>query len=724
MVAMPDRGPGMLTRIPPLPPFTTAEELLADALPLLDPPSQITVTDAAERALRVPVAGKWSAYDRSVTPYMVEPQDMTQSRRLKGVIFMGPAQSGKSQMLLSVSSHSITAAPGPVQLIHMTKTDADAWVEEKLNPALENSPELFDRLGKARDDSTFSRKRFKGMRLAIGYPVANQLSSRSQRLVLLTDYDHMPQRLGTKDAPEASPWGMALQRIRTFLSRGCVVVESSPAFPVDEEQYRPATPQDPHLMPATTGGIVNLYNQGTRGRWHWECPDCSGLFEPRFDLLDYNRDLDPGAAAETARMKCPHCGCVDMHHRHKAELNRRAMDQHGGWLHEGRTIDPETGRRRLVRITDAEIRQTAFASYALNGAAAAFASWSGLVEAYETARRTMERTGDDLDFAGVHYTEIGVPYRRKKDDGDEALTVDQLGAHPMDLGKGIAPSWARFVTVSVDVQGNRFEVMVMAWGPDGERVALDRYAIHQPPDEAPRAKGDDGKYRAIDPGRYAEDAAVLAELADRVFPVEGEAWGLKPVAVAIDFNGPPGWSDNAEKFWRGQAREGRGGRFYLSIGRGGLNQRDRVWHEAPERAAGGRKARGIKLLNMAVDRLKDSVIAALGRFDSPINAQHIPGWMEAEHVAEHLAEVRTEKGWELRKGSTRNESLDHSVQGLALAEHLGINRVNWEAPPAWCLSGPANPNAVPLDRPDDADSAREAPPAPRPTSKRINFLRR
>ncbi|MGC9449676.1 major capsid protein [Cereibacter johrii] len=183
--------------------------------------------------MRVPVQGNWVPFDRAVTPYTVEPADMTQSRRFKAVVFLGPSQSGKSQMMQSVSAHAVTCAPGPVQVIHMTKTDADAWVEEKLDPTILNSPALRERLGTGRDDSTFSRKRFKGMRLTIGYPVPNQLSSRSQRLVMLTDYDHMPQKLGPKDSPEGSPFGMALQRIRTFMSRGCVLAESSPAFPVD-----------------------------------------------------------------------------------------------------------------------------------------------------------------------------------------------------------------------------------------------------------------------------------------------------------------------------------------------------------------------------------------------------------------------------------------------------------------------------------------------------------
>ena len=62
------------------------------------------------------------------------------------------------------------------------------------------------------------------------------------------------------------------------------------------------------------------------------------------------------------------------------------------------------------------------------------------------------------------------------------------------------------------------------------------------------------------------------------------------------------------------------------------------------------------------------------------------------------------------------------MQGLALAEFLGLNRVNWEAPPAWCVLGLENANAVPLERPNDPDSAREAPARPAP--KRIGYLRR
>lgn len=718
---MTDRGIGPIARIPPLPPFVTAEELLMDALPLMDPPSRISVTEAAERSLRVPVQGNWVGFDRTVTPYTVEPQNMTQSRLFKSVCFVGPSQSGKSQMLLSVVAHAVTCAPGPVQVIHMTKTDADAWVEEKLDPAILNSQPLRERLGTSREDSTFSRKRFKGMRLTIGYPVANQLSSRTQRMVLLTDYDHMPQRLGPKDSPEGSPFGMAQLRIRQFMSRGCVLVESTPAFPVNAELAWEASPDAPHMLPPATGGIVNIYNDGTRGRWYWTCPECGDLFEPRFDLLHYDASMEPWEAGAKAEMQCPHCGGL-IAHRHKVGLNRAALAGRGGWLHEGRSVD-EKGRRSLVRIDDPDVRQTPIASYALNGAAAAFAPWYELVERFETARRRFDANQDDIDLAKVFYTDIGLPYRRPGDDTEGDLTADAVRDAAVDIAPMTCPNWARFVVMTIDVQGSWFALAVTAFGHDGRRMLIDRFDLRDAPETSPRARDGEGRARGIDPGRYFEDTAVLRPAFDREYRVEGEPWALRPCAVVIDFNGPSGWSDNAEKFWRALRRDGLGGLLFLSVGRGGFRIPDRVWHIAPERGSKGKKARSIKLLNMAVDRLKDSVLAALRRGEDGPGAMLVARHIGRERVEELLAERRARDGYEKRPGIVRNETLDLSVQALAVAEFKGLNRINPEAPPVWAELSEANPHAVPTG------PAGSAPRAPGPRGGRdggnaIRWLRK
>ncbi|MCB5199029.1 phage terminase large subunit family protein [Loktanella sp. TSTF-M6] len=694
-----------MTRIPPLPPLVTVEEILTDSLPLLQPSSRMSVTDAAERHIRVQTGGVWQRFDRNVTPYMVEPADITQSRRFRSVVFVGPSQSGKTFMLITTALHAVMCDPAPVQVIHMTKTDANAWVEESLNPTIHNSPDVYDRLGRGATDDSMGRKRFQGMRLTIGYPVPQQLSSRKQKIVLLTDYDHMPQQLGPKDNPEGTPHGMSLQRIKTFLSRGTVVAESTPAFEVTDPEWAPMQ-SAPHMMPPVSAGIVPLYNGGTRGRWMWRCRDCDEMFEPRFDRLVYDKTRDPMDAGETAEMACPHCGGLTPH-RMKFELNRTALSGHGGWLHEARDGS-------LVEIGDSNLRGTDTASYALNGAAATFANWANLVATYETARRRFEEDGDELGLRQFHFVDCGVPHVPMNGAEGEGVSLEDLKRDRHDLPRGTAPEWTRFITTTVDVQGTYFPVLVTAWGLDGRRTVIDRIDLTQP---------SDGSQRTLDPAKFAADWDVLCPLAMQVYPVAGQSYGLRSVGVVVDFHGAPGVSDNAEKFWRGRRAAGEGQLWFLSRGHGGFHQRDRVWHEAPERASQGKRKRGVKLLNMATDRLKDTIAAALDRPESAASAFPLPEWMSDDHLREFIAELRTEKGWRPKPGQRRNENTDLSVQAQALAEHKGLRRINPENPPSWAHGGPQNEFAVADHQASTAQPVEARTPAPA-APQRINFLKR
>lgn len=692
-----------------LPSYTTPESLLADSLPILDPPEQISVTDAAERYMMVEVAGSWQRYDRRVAPYMIEPQDMARSRRYTAVAVVAPSQCGKTKAIEVIANYAVTCDPMPVQIIHMSQTDRDAWVEEKLNATIEHSPELRARLGRGKDDSTFSRKRFRGMRMALGYPTSRQLSARTQGMVLLTDLDHMPVLLGPADNPEGTPFKMARNRVRTYMSRGCVWAESTPAFPVSDSDWRPNLTV-PHMLPPVSAGIVAHYNEGTRGRWYWECPHCRDEFEPRFDRLRYDDALDPHAAGERAEMECPHCGAL-IDHKQKIALNRAAIEGRGGWRHEG-----EDGS--AVPIDSALVRRSSIASYALNGAAAAFMTWAEMVEDYEISKARAENTGDDADLATFYYTKVGVPFMRQ----DRGAKGDFSARDLMDAAKpharGVAPSWTRFITVSADVQATRFPVQVTAWGVAGERMVIDRFDLHKPPEGAP-----DAESRTVQPARFIEDWSLLADLTDKVWPVDGEDYGLMPIALGVDFQGEVGVSDNAEKFWRARKEDGTHRLWFLTRGQGGFKIGWRTRFAAPDAASGRKKARRIKLLTMATDRLKDSVMASLGRMADGRGALHLPEWMTEEIVQEFLAEERTDQGWRKRRGMRRNESMDLSVQALAMAEYKGLASINWDDPPLWAIGGPGNSRAAPLEgkQKTAAQPAQEA----RPTApKRIGYLSR
>lgn len=708
MLIMSDRKIGEVYEIDPVEPWISIPEVLAPLTAQIRPPSRISVTDAAEANMRVEVAGMWQRYDRETAPYMVEVQDSTLSRLVTATAVVAPAQTGKTKALEAIAFHAVTEFPSPVQIVHMSEKDADAWVEEKLDQTIEHSPAIRARLGTGRDDSTFSRKRFVDCVLTIGYPVANQLSGRSRRLMLLTDFDHMRQQLGPKDRPEGSPFAMARQRVKTWGSRGHVFVEGTPGFPVTNRRWKPS-PEAPHMLPPVAGGIVAIYNQGTRARWYWECRDCGGEFEPRIDRLEYPGDLSPAAAGAAAVLPCPHCGSI-IEHRHKAELNRAALQGRGGWRH-------EAADGSLVAFGDRAMRDSSIASYALNGAAAAFATWAEIVAKLEEARTKAAELDDETDLATVHYTDIGVPFAPSVEISQEGLSPEFLREHMIDLPRGVCPDWARFVTTTVDVQKGRFVAQVTAWGIDLERVVIDRFDIVRPPAHAP-----DPENRAIDPARFVEDWDALLELGDRVYPVEGEAWGYRPFALVVDFQGEAGVSDNAEAFLRARRRAGGEIRWYLSRGHSGRTADGRIWYRAPVRGSGGKKARGIRLLNMAVDRLKDSVFAALSRGVRGRAAMHLGAWMGEEVFApileEFCAEEKVGDVWRKREGVTRNEAIDLSVQALAIVEFKGGARINPEAPPPWAAGGPSTPFAAALHPPaaPEAEAAEAGPESPPVTS--------
>lgn len=699
----------------PLPPFASIGPVLRRALQALRPARRMTVTEAAEATMMVNAQGRWVPFDRMVAPYMVEPADMMASRRWRELVFVGPARASKTLGLLQAGiNYAITCDPCPVHVTHMSKLKGQEWSEDELAPMIRNSPKLADRQGLGGSDRNIFSKRFiGGAKIGIGWPTSDNWRGRTSQFEFITDLDSMKTNIDG----EGTPFILASKRPETLGSRGMAVAESSPGHPILNEGW---VAESPHEMPPCEG-IVGLYNGGTRARWYWECPHCHELFEPRIDRLHYDPTLPPSKAGEEAMMLCPAEGCGSLIGRdQKLTLNQRALQGHGGWLH-------ETDDGRLVGVHDPEIRSVSRLSYALNGAAAAFASWATIITKFEVAKRHAETMGEEMDMKVVVNTDIGLPFRPRMGDEEGGLTLARLREGQREMERGMAPAWGRFITVSVDVQGSYFVAQVMAWGQDGMRTIIDRFALATPPEEAPAAKD-----RALDPGRYFEDWAVLEGLSERVYPVDGADYGLLPLALVVDFHGAPGVSDNAEKFLRGRRKAGQGSLWFVSRGWGGFQQRSRVWYETPERASNGKRARSIKILNIAVDRLKDTVVAALGQKEAGMGAFPLPRWLPEEALIEFTAERRTAKKWEKRPGMVRNESLDLSVQGQALAEHRGIGRINWDMPvPDWAELGPANLRAVrlkvgkagPSAHRSGAQAALAQTQAPAPAATGIKWLR-
>lgn len=697
MIVLPSRKSDEVPELPPMPPYASATSVLPRALPTLSPANRMTVVDAAEEYMRVNANGRWAGFDRNVTPYMIEPANMMASRRYREIIFVGPARTGKTVMLLQGVSHLVMCDPGPCQIVHMTEQSAADWVDSELRPMIENSEGIAERQGLGRSDRNILSKKFVGgAKVTLGPPTKTYLSSKTTKLVMFTDLDRMPLNIGK----EGHPFTMGAKRTETLGSRGMTVGESSPGHLIKDADW---TPSSVHEAPPCDG-ILDLYNGGTRACWYWVCPDCKGEFEPRADRLEYDATLTPTAAGKAAVMVCPHCGAW-IEHRHKVELNRG-----GYWLH-------ETEGGGLVQIDSPDVRPSERLSYQLDGAAAAFASWARIIAKYETARRAVENGGAEEALQVVVNTDFGrahLPIALKNEGG---LTLADLRAMCRKMGKGIAPPWTRFVIASADVQGNRFAVQITAFGIDGRKAIIDRFDLHIPPQDAPFA--DD---RMLDPAKYFEDWGVLLPILRTPYRVDGEDYGLIPMAMGCDFHGAAGVSDNATKFWQKRRSEGEASRWFFIRGHGGFKVDGRFWYKAPSRRNDGRVARDIKLLNIATDKFKDTVFAALGRQDGGQSSLMLGDWIPDEPLKEFTAEVWTSKGYEPVPGQTRNESIDLTSYAQAVAEYKGLLDLAPSNPPRWAIGGLNNEFAVPFTSEGEVVEGAPTRPAKKRTPRRIAYL--
>jgi phage terminase large subunit GpA-like protein len=411
---------------------------------MIRPRQRIRPSEAAARYLRTE-KGEWSP---DLVPYCLEPLDLLGSRRYQGIVFVGPARTGKTMgLILGGITYVVTSSPGDMLVVQMSQDAARDFSRMDLDRALRHSPELAARMSpRARDDNTFDKFFRSGVALKLGWPAVSQLSAKTLQYVFLTDYDR-PENAHNVDG-EGPMWGLAFKRTQTYMSRGKCLAESSPGEDqIDADWLQ----RSPHEAPPARG-ILSIYNTGTRARWYWPCLHCGEAFEakpgldcfaiPEFDELAERigqQDLMT-LAARWAKVVCPHCGGL-----HEPE-DRSELNARGVWLHEGeRLVDGKV---------EGERRQTQIASYWLGGVAAAYQTWPSILHEYLQAVQTYVRTGDESPLKRTVNTDQGAPYlpiaaTRKRSAEDLVKRVE-------DLPRGAVPDECRFLTAAVDVQLSRF----------------------------------------------------------------------------------------------------------------------------------------------------------------------------------------------------------------------------------------------------------------------------
>lgn len=658
--------------------YDTLEDVLLEMIDMIRAPDRSRVSDFAEKYRKVYSPGAPSgAWSNDVTPYMVEPMDMFTSRSVKGMIFVGPAQSGKTDsLILNTVAYCVKSDPMDMLVYCPTQKAARDFSIRRIDRLHTHSPAIGEMLLPDRDaDNTFDKRYKTGMILTMSYPTVTELAGRPVGRIVMTDRDRMDDDIGG----DGEPYDLASQRTNSFGSLGMTVAESSPSREIEDPRWIPKTK---HEGPPCTG-IVGLYNRGDKRRWYWPCPHCDQMFEGEFDYLVWDtedangRELSISKQAETVRMVCPHCGEA-IHPNERFEMNLW-----GEWLPECQWYD-EKGRRC------GDESHSATYSYWLKGVAAAFTTWKKLVIEYLDAEQSYLTTKSEEALKKFYNNNLGEPYRPK------ALlsvrTPESLRAQAEPYRKQRVPQGVRFLLATVDVQKDRFVVIVwgVAPGRPFDMVAIDRFELF-----LSNRKNEKGERLPLRPNSYVEDWHVLkTELMAKTYPLDDDTNRQMQIRLTVcDSNGQKGVTTNAYNFYRELREENKHGRFLLLKGTGNPNA-PRVVITYPDSNRKDRHsgARGdVPVMMIHTDAIKDTLDGRLGVTIPGQGMVHYPDWMPDEFFSELCAEIRTAKGWE-NVNSERNEAWDLACYCIAacISPYLSIEKLDWSTAPSWAATWDTN----------------------------------
>lgn len=616
------------------------------------PPPALTVSQWADayRMLSSKGAAEPGPYRSERTPYLREPMDLLSERSsVEQVVLMFGAQVGKSESGNNWLGYIIDICPGPVMAVQPTTDTAKRYSRQRITPMIEETPRLRARVkeNRSRDDAnTTLAKDFPAGTLVIaGANSAAGLRSMPVRFLFLDEIDAYPLDVDG----EGDPVSLAERRTATF-GRRKILKTSTPTV-------------------RGFSRIEQAFEAGDRCRYHVPCPHCGTHQVLRWGNVKWQRD-DVGAPIPgSVRYACEACGTL------LGEHEKPYMLAHGRWQ----------GERDRVGVASFHLS----ALYSPLG----WYSWEQAVAEFYDANEAA-KAGDVSRLKVWTNTVLAETW---EDEGDR-VSEHELAKRAEDLPRRQAPSWALMLTAGCDVQADRVEVYVWAWGRGERSCIIEREIVYGSP-------ADDGTWQRV-------DEFLLASFQ------HASGAHLKIDAAAVDSGGHH--TQEVYNFCRARA-------YRRVIAIKGASQSGKAIIGKPSDLdvtyRGVKLRRGVKLWPIGTDTAKATLYGRLRLTEPGPGYVHLGRWMPAEVFEQLTAErlvTKYHKGrprleW-MKPGGRRNEALDCAVYALAAAHHLGMPR--WREPDWSRLEGRIRQAELIADPAPQAEhtepAAEQAAPAPQP----------
>jgi phage terminase large subunit GpA-like protein len=617
------------------------------------PDPLLTVSEWADRyrILSQRASAEPGPWRTTRTPYLREIMDcLSPSSAVERIVFMKGAQIGATECGNNWIGYVIHRAPGPIMSVQPTVEMAKRNSKQRVEPLIDESTALraLVREARSRDSgNTILSKEFPGGVLVMtGANSAVGLRSMAARYLFLDEVDGYP---GDVEG-EGDPVNLAMARTRTFARRKIFLCST----------------------PKITGmsRIETAFEESDKRQYFVPCPVCR-----EFQVLKFAQLRGPKGEWEKVVYVCEYCG-QEIHNHQK-----QTMLAGGEWR----------------ATADGDGRTVGFHLSSLYSPVG-WLSWADIAQQFDQAQKNSALLQVFVNTVlGETWTLLGeAPEWQKLYDRREAYAI------------GIIPKGGLFLTAGADVQRDRIEVEVVAWGRNKESWSVDYRVL----------EGDTSRVPV-----WQQLTALLNET------WRSEAGADVPILqLAVD----SGFATNEVYQW---ARDK--GTMRIMVIKGDARAAALLDRAAPAEVGplGVKLRHGIRVWPVNSSMAKDELYRWL-RQDRPTDEdldrgiRHPPGYCHfprysEEYFKQLTAEqlvTRIVKGYrrpEWQKMRERNEALDARVYARAAASRVGIDRFREQR---WAdLERRMSRGVAPIPTTPPSPSGnppRSAPPAPR---NRVRF---
>lgn len=549
-------------------------------------------------------------YQRGILEAMSDP-------RVESVTVMKSARVGYTKMINAAVAYHMARDPCTMMIVQPTDDDAKGYAEDEIEPMLRDTPALqglVAQQGTRDTGNRIQRKKFPGGSLRIiGAHSPRGFRRVTIKVMMFDEVDGYAPTAGE----EGDQIKLGIMRTETFWDRK-ILAGSTPTLD-------------------STSRIKKRFEAGDQRYFHVPCPECKDLQILVWDQFRWSKG-DP----ESVRYHCIHCD-YPIPHSKKRWMMENAEKLGGGWIATKPEVKGSNGR------IHASFHIWAAYSYSPN------AEWPQLVSEWLASHKNIEERKTFIN------TVRGETYKGEGDAPDWKRLYDRREQYPTN----IVPAGGRVLLAGVDVQANRIEVEIVAYGRNMRSWSVDYRVIMGKTDVL---TGDDSAW------------PKLADILNETWPHAGCDAELQIQVMGVD----TGYNTQAVYNWCSQWPGNRvlalDGRDSYQMVLGNPKPVD-IDH------AGKKKRRGLMLWPVGVSMIKTELYGWLKQ-EKPTDESGDPlpdGWchfpmygdeyfqqLTAEEIMPRLVKGYRRYHWE--KTRERNEALDCRVYARAASGLLGIDR--------------------------------------------------